>query len=341
MTAQLRWPSTNQKIASSTRLSLVTWRTSCHKPAARRPCGKEKSTKDCAQRWLWLGSAAVLRWFFPQNPMFTNDLLQGKRILITGGGTGIGRAMAERFLQLGATVFICGRRAEVVQKTAAELSLHRRNHRGLFLRRALSRRCRGAHRAIVGERPARRAGEQCCGKFSGTHGRAVVTRVRRRHRHCAQRHHQHDHGLRPPLAGRQTPRRGAQHRDHLCRHRFGLRCAQRGGQGGRGRADAQPGGGVGRTRQFASSPSLPARFAPKAHSRGCCPRRNWRRSCWSTILCIASARWKRLPTWARFSSAIRPATSTAKWFTWTAARCWRAPAVSASWDAACPTRPGR
>ena len=54
--------------------------------------------------------------------MFTNDLLKGKRILITGGGTGIGRAMAERFLQLGATVYICGRRAEVVQKTATELS---------------------------------------------------------------------------------------------------------------------------------------------------------------------------------------------------------------------------
>jgi len=54
--------------------------------------------------------------------MFITDLLKGKRILITGGGTGIGRAMAERFLQLGATVFICGRRAEVVQQTAAELS---------------------------------------------------------------------------------------------------------------------------------------------------------------------------------------------------------------------------
>ncbi len=55
--------------------------------------------------------------------MFTNDLLQGKRILITGGGTGIGRAMAERFLQLGAIVFICGRRLEVVQQTAQELSV--------------------------------------------------------------------------------------------------------------------------------------------------------------------------------------------------------------------------
>jgi len=54
--------------------------------------------------------------------MFTTDLLQGKRILITGGGTGIGRAMAERFLQLGATVYICGRRAQVVEQTAKELS---------------------------------------------------------------------------------------------------------------------------------------------------------------------------------------------------------------------------
>jgi len=54
--------------------------------------------------------------------MFTNDLLKAKRILITGGGTGIGRAMAERFLGLGATVYICGRRLEVIQQTAKELA---------------------------------------------------------------------------------------------------------------------------------------------------------------------------------------------------------------------------
>ena len=54
--------------------------------------------------------------------MFTKDLLKNKRILITGGGTGIGRAMAERFLQLGAVVYICGRRQEVVQQTAQELA---------------------------------------------------------------------------------------------------------------------------------------------------------------------------------------------------------------------------
>jgi NAD(P)-dependent dehydrogenase (short-subunit alcohol dehydrogenase family) len=56
--------------------------------------------------------------------MFREDLLRNKRILITGGGTGLGKAMAHRFLQLGATVYICGRREEVLEKTAAELSAH-------------------------------------------------------------------------------------------------------------------------------------------------------------------------------------------------------------------------
>jgi len=53
--------------------------------------------------------------------MFRTDLLQHKRILITGGGTGLGKGMAERFLELGAVVYICGRREEVLQKTASEL----------------------------------------------------------------------------------------------------------------------------------------------------------------------------------------------------------------------------
>src|ERR1700739_2150912 len=54
--------------------------------------------------------------------MFQPDLLKGKRILITGGGTGLGKGMARRFLELGATVHICGRRQEVLEQTAAELS---------------------------------------------------------------------------------------------------------------------------------------------------------------------------------------------------------------------------
>ncbi len=54
--------------------------------------------------------------------MFHNDLLRNKRILITGGGTGLGKGMAQRFLELGATVHICGRREKVLEQTAAELS---------------------------------------------------------------------------------------------------------------------------------------------------------------------------------------------------------------------------
>jgi len=52
--------------------------------------------------------------------MFQADLLQHKHILITGGGTGLGKGMAERFLELGATVYICGRREEVLARTVSE-----------------------------------------------------------------------------------------------------------------------------------------------------------------------------------------------------------------------------
>ena len=54
--------------------------------------------------------------------MFNTDLLKNKRILITGGGTGLGKGMAQRFLELGAEVYICGRREEVLKTTQAELS---------------------------------------------------------------------------------------------------------------------------------------------------------------------------------------------------------------------------
>ncbi len=54
--------------------------------------------------------------------MFTSDLLQGKRTLITGGATGLGKAMARRFLELGASVYICGRREDVLQEATKELS---------------------------------------------------------------------------------------------------------------------------------------------------------------------------------------------------------------------------
>ncbi|PAD75027.1 SDR family oxidoreductase [Paenibacillus campinasensis] len=52
---------------------------------------------------------------------FSEDLLQDKSILITGGATGLGRAMGERFAQLGARLAICGRRKEVLAETADAL----------------------------------------------------------------------------------------------------------------------------------------------------------------------------------------------------------------------------
>lgn len=53
--------------------------------------------------------------------VFERDLLQDKVVLITGGGTGLGRAMGERFLSLGAKLAIAGRRDSVLAQAAAEL----------------------------------------------------------------------------------------------------------------------------------------------------------------------------------------------------------------------------
>jgi len=53
--------------------------------------------------------------------MFKENLLKGKRILITGGGTGLGKEIAARYLELGAELWLAGRRGGVLEDTAKEL----------------------------------------------------------------------------------------------------------------------------------------------------------------------------------------------------------------------------
>ncbi|MDO9058381.1 MAG: SDR family oxidoreductase [Bradyrhizobium sp.] len=53
--------------------------------------------------------------------MFEKGLLAKKRILVTGGGSGLGAAMGRRFVELGAELIICGRRLELLEATAAQM----------------------------------------------------------------------------------------------------------------------------------------------------------------------------------------------------------------------------
>jgi NAD(P)-dependent dehydrogenase (short-subunit alcohol dehydrogenase family) len=57
----------------------------------------------------------------PDDLMFRPGLMAGNRVLVTGGGTGLGKVMAEALVMLGAEVYICGRRGGVLEDTAKEL----------------------------------------------------------------------------------------------------------------------------------------------------------------------------------------------------------------------------
>ena len=53
--------------------------------------------------------------------LFNQEIFKDEHIVVTGGGTGLGRAMAMRFATLGASVTICGRREEPLLETAKEI----------------------------------------------------------------------------------------------------------------------------------------------------------------------------------------------------------------------------
>jgi NAD(P)-dependent dehydrogenase (short-subunit alcohol dehydrogenase family) len=80
--------------------------------------------------------------------MFAEGLLKGRRILVTGGGTGLGKAMSSKFLKLGAEVHICGRRKMVCDETAAELM---KAHGGKVVSHGLDIRDAAAVDHTVGE----------------------------------------------------------------------------------------------------------------------------------------------------------------------------------------------
>ena len=146
--------------------------------------------------------------------MFKDQLLAGRRILVTGGGTGLGKSMAAQFLELGAEVHICGRRKIVCDETATELM-------DLWRPRGEPRRrhpqCDGRRRDDRGDldrRPPDRPRQQRRRQFHLAHGRTFAARFR-----CGRQHRDARHVLchacgRPSLDRRQAPRqRGVDHRD--------------------------------------------------------------------------------------------------------------------------------
>src|SRR5208283_4662555 len=119
--------------------------------------------------------------------MFATDLFKGKKILITGGGTGLGRGMAERLLGLGAEIAICGRRKSVCDATAEEMM---KAHGGIVKSYGVDIRDAGAVDAMVEEifhgGGVHLARQQRRRQFYRPHRGSLPTRLRRdrQHRHA-------------------------------------------------------------------------------------------------------------------------------------------------------------
>ena len=87
--------------------------------------------------------------------MFKDGILKGKRILITGGGTGLGKEIATRYLQLGAEVWIAGRRGAVLDSTAREFTVSMAERSGRTPSTSATRRRWTRWCSASGTRPGR------------------------------------------------------------------------------------------------------------------------------------------------------------------------------------------
>ena len=70
-----------------------------------------------------------------KNKMLRDNALEGKTIVVTGGGSGLGKAMTTYFLELGAQVVITSRNIEKLQKVKTELKSNRRKNPSCTMRR--------------------------------------------------------------------------------------------------------------------------------------------------------------------------------------------------------------
>lgn len=66
----------------------------------------------------WPCTCSLMRWHLVSEKSLAEQLLSGRIAVVTGGGTGIGRAITLKLAELGAQVFILGRTAETLEQTA-------------------------------------------------------------------------------------------------------------------------------------------------------------------------------------------------------------------------------
>ena len=148
--------------------------------------------------------------------MFRDRLFEAKKILVTGGGTGLGKGMAEKFLQLGAEIAICGRRKAVCDATAEALM---KAHGGKVSSYGVDIRDAAAVDAMVEdifrERPADRPRQQRRRQFHLAHRGSVAARLRRDRQYRDARDVLCHAGRRQALDRQQTTRRRRLHRGDM------------------------------------------------------------------------------------------------------------------------------